>query len=218
MATFGYPVSHEFLFLGLPLQIFQRHALQVTPDRRVRPINLLDPDLLPLTSINYSTIPSHDPAVALAAPQPNAPDYGRLVQNYLLASVPDRWDNQPVNFLQAYLRAAPASAHGSLRYLLALEIWGFPTSKPARDPNNSNFIYQRFQRGILQYNATEGTTQGILLADALKTVLLNTTPGDITYQMRTSRFFNQYCPRSQPGWLCRPAAMPGSDLTGAFEP
>ncbi len=31
--------------------------------------------------------------------------------------------------------------------LLDLEIWGAPISRPVADPNNSNFVYKRFQRG-----------------------------------------------------------------------
>ena len=34
----------------------------------------------------------------------------------------------------------------SLLPLLNLELWGAPTSEPARDPKNNNFVYQRFQR------------------------------------------------------------------------
>jgi hypothetical protein len=45
-----------------------------------------------------------------------------------------------------------------------LEVWGVPTSQPAVDPHNTKFVYQRFQRGILHYDQTAGSTQGILLA------------------------------------------------------
>ena len=55
--------------------------------------------------------------------------------------------------------------------LINLEIWGLPTSKPVRDERNHNFVYQRLQRGILHYDATTGTTQGILLGDAWKLAL-----------------------------------------------
>jgi hypothetical protein len=71
VATFGYPSSNVFTLLGFPVQIFQRHVLQVAPDG-VRPMNLLDPDVLPVNQINFATFPAHDPAVATAAPGPGA--------------------------------------------------------------------------------------------------------------------------------------------------
>jgi hypothetical protein len=213
--TFGYPVSRTFWLLGLPVQIFQRQALQIWPDGSVHPLNLLDPELMPVTSINFSTFPAHDPAVAQAAPKPETPNYGQAVQHYLQANVPDSWNSVPVQFLQTYLGAAPGNA-GNLRFLLALEVWGFPTSQPMADPNNPNFIYQRFQRGILHYDATTHVTRGILLADALKSVLLGQGPADLQLQMQGSRFFKQYCP-GQPRALCRPDVLPNTNLTFAFE-
>lgn len=215
--TFGYPVSRRFSLRGFDVQIFQRHVLQAWPgpDRSIHPLNLLDPDWLPITTLNYSTFPAHDPAVAMAAPQPNTPNYGQAVAAYLQASVPDTWDGKPVHFLQTYLAAAPANTGGA-RPLYALEVWGFPTSTPAPDPHNPNFIYQRFQRGILQYDATTGTTHGILLADALKDVLLGQGPADLQQQLHGSPFFRQYCP-NHPGWICRPDDLPKTNLSFAFE-
>jgi len=35
---------------------------------------------------------------------------------------------------------------------------GVPTSAPAADPANPQFVYQRFQNGVLFYNAAEGST------------------------------------------------------------
>ena len=214
--VFGYPVSRTFRLLGFPVQIFQRQVLQVWPDGSVHPLNLLDPGLLQVTTINYSTFPAHDPGVANAAPKPDQPNYGQAVQQYLQASVLDGWDGQPVQFLQAYLSAAPADT-GSLRSLLALEVWGFPTSQPVADPNNAHFIYQRFQRGILHYDATTGVTRGALLADNFKSVLIGQGYADLMGQMHDSRFYQQYCP-GQPGYLCRPSQLPDTDLSFAFEP
>src|SRR5207248_4786418 len=71
--------------------------------------------------------------------------------------------------------------------LLALEIWGAPTSKPAYDPSNSNFIYQRFQRGIMHYDKSCGCTQGLLLADYLKALLTGQNlPADLAAQAASS--------------------------------
>ncbi|MDQ4078532.1 MAG: PQQ-dependent sugar dehydrogenase [Chloroflexota bacterium] len=167
--TFGYPVSERFMFRGFPVQVFQRHVLQASGDQ-ARPLNLLDPDLMPVIQLNGSTFPIHRSAIAEQAPSPGTPNYGMAVQEYLERMVPNVWEGLQVDFLNYYLSAAPATA-GGLRPLVALEVWGFPTSEPARDPNNHNFIYQRFQRGIMHHDATSGVTRGILLGDAFKKVL-----------------------------------------------
>jgi hypothetical protein len=96
-----------------------------------------------------------------------------------------------------------------------LNIWGAPTSQPAPDPNNPNFIYQRFQRGITQFINGSGTFS-ILLADYLKAIITNqNVPPDLAAESAESNFSNQYCP-GQPLWLCRPSELPATDLTFAF--
>ena len=215
--SFGYPASRTFRLLGFPVQVFQRHVLQVWPDGSVHPLNLLDPDVMPVTSVNFSRFPAHDPAVAGAAPPPDTPAYGAAVLAHLRATVPDTFQGQPVNFLQTYLAAAPG-AQGGQAALVALELWGFPTSLPAADPTNAGFVYQRFQRGILHYDATTGATRGMLLADTLKAVLTGrNVPRDVELELQSTRFRRQYCP-SFAGWLCRPADLPATDLRLAFEP
>src|SRR5436190_16076943 len=58
--TFGYPVSRQFTLLGLPVQLFQRAALQQQQDGSVGVLNLLDPGLMPYTRFNGSTFPAPD--------------------------------------------------------------------------------------------------------------------------------------------------------------
>ncbi len=164
--TFGYPVSALTSYDGFPVQIFQRHVLQKS-GTQARPLNLLDPEVMPINSYGGLTFPAYSEAVARGAPAPDAPDYGSAVQRHIDAAVPNSWQGARVGFHDYFLSAASASS-GSLRPLLALEVWGFPTSEPARDPNNNNFIYQRFQRGIMHFDATSGVTRGILLGDAFK--------------------------------------------------
>jgi hypothetical protein len=100
---------------------------------------------------------------------------------------------------------------------LALEIWGLPTSRPAFDPTNRDFVYQRFQRGILHYDRGCDCTQGLLLGDWFKQVLLGGLPADLAQQMAGSRFYAQYAPTA-PAGLARPAELPGTFLAGAFGP
>ena len=166
VSTFGYPVSETFTFREVPVQIFQRHVLEMVGSQ-ARPLNLLDPDVMPINEFGGLTFPPYDANVAKEAPAPNTPNYGVAVQQHLERTVSNRWQSESVGFLDYYLSAAPADA-GGLRTLLALEVWGFPTSNPGADPNNGNFIYQRFQRGIMHYDATSNVTRGILLGDAFK--------------------------------------------------
>jgi hypothetical protein len=103
--------------------------------------------------------------------------------------------------------------------LIALEVWGFPTSSPAFDPGNRQFVYQRFQRGIMHYDHATRTTGGLLLGDWLKAVITGEgLPPDLAAQMEGSRFVRQYCPTNPPLALCRPDDLPHSNLSGAFEP
>jgi len=102
--------------------------------------------------------------------------------------------------------------------LLNLEIWGLPTSNPAPDPGNGGFIYQRFQRGIMHFRAEASVTEGILVGEYFKSVITGKNlPPDLAADMQGSRYFNQYSP-STVNWLSRPGELPGTDLTGAFEP
>jgi hypothetical protein len=85
------------------------------------------------------------------------------------------------------------------------------------DPNNNNFIYQRFQRGIMHYDKNCGCTQGLLLADYFKAVITGKNlPADLAAQVQGSKYFQQYAP-GQPGSLARPKDLPGSDLSSAFD-
>src|SRR6476661_5643136 len=52
VATFGYPVSRDFLFQGCTSQFFQRLVLQQCGTQGVATMNLLDDGLLPYTHMN----------------------------------------------------------------------------------------------------------------------------------------------------------------------
>ncbi|HEX2986821.1 MAG TPA: hypothetical protein VHS06_01430, partial [Chloroflexota bacterium] len=101
--------------------------------------------------------------------------------------------------------------------LINLEIWGLPTSKPTMDPANSNFVYLRFQRGIMHFDRTTGLTQGILLADYMKSLITGQNlPGDLAAEANTSALYLQYN-NSYIGGLNRPSALPGTNMFAAFE-
>jgi hypothetical protein len=222
--TFGYPISREFDLLGSRVQLFQRQALQLGPDGNARPLNLLDPELLPYTRINGSTFPGVDPALKAATPAPSDPEYATRIVAFIRANAPDVWQGRPVNFGRTFfgtIGCADAFPNEPCREellpLLNLEAWGAPLSAPQADPANHGFVYQRFQRGILHYDAATGRTQGILLGDYLKALLTGQgLPPDLEQQARGSPYLRQYDPASEWG-LARPEQLLQSDLRGAFE-
>jgi hypothetical protein len=203
LSTFGYPVSRTMTFLGCPVQMFQRQIIQVCGGQGAGLINMLDPEIFGYTQVNGSTFPAADPTLKANTPPVSSPTYSVDIANFVATNVPDSFNGQPVNFGQTF------------NSLGGLTIWGAPISAPQPDPANGNFIYQRFQRGIMHYTVGSGT-QSILLADYLKAILtLQNLPTDLEQQARETRFYNQYCPGSTL-WLCRPNDLPGTDLTFAF--
>jgi hypothetical protein len=202
-SAFGFPVSRMMTFLGCPVQMFQRHIIQVCQGQGAALINLLDPEIFPYTQVNGSTFPGPDTTIKNNTPQVGSPTYATDIVNFVNSVVPDTFNGQPVNFLQTF------------NALGGLTIWGAPISNPAPEPTNSNFIYQRFQRGIMHFIAGQGT-QSILLADYLKAIMMNqNVPPDLLAQSRETRYFNQYCP-GKTAWMCRPNDLPATDLTFAF--
>jgi N-acetylmuramoyl-L-alanine amidase len=225
LRSFGYPVSNVFLLYGMKVQIFQRQIMQLRPDGGVQTMNLLDEGLLPYTHLNGSSFPAPDPAVISQSPKPDAPDYLEQTLTFVRTMAPDTFDGEPVNFSKtffssvtaqdAYPNGVPAGGDGLVPYF-NLEIWGLPTSKPAHDPNNPSFIYQRFQRGIMHYDKGCACTQGLLLADYVKALMTGRNlPADLAEQAKASKLLSQFKPGA-PQSLARPADLPGSDLSNSF--
>ena len=91
------------------------------------------------------TIPASDPALAFITPTPDQPNYSARLDAFLAATVPDQFAGQPVGFLSTLNDTG-------------VDVLGLPTSAPKADPNNPQFIYQRFQNGVLFFNGPDGTT------------------------------------------------------------
>jgi hypothetical protein len=185
------------------VQFFQRQIIQVCPSQGPALINMLDPDIFPYTEVNGSHFPPPDANLKNSTPPVSAPNYAEDISAFVAANVPDQAFGQPVNFFQTF------------NTLGGLNIWGAPISAPMPDPGNANFIYQRFQRGIMHYINGTGT-ESVLLADYLKAIITNqNVPADLLAQSRESRFFDQYCPGANL-WLCRPNVLSGTDLSFGF--
>jgi hypothetical protein len=97
------------------------------------------------------SVPQADPALMFVAPTPDQPNYDARLQAFVEITVPDTWNGMPVQFLSTLNDIGP-------------DVLGVPTSAPKADPNNPNFVYQRFQNGLLFYNATDDTTSVLPLA------------------------------------------------------
>ncbi|MCC7372726.1 MAG: N-acetylmuramoyl-L-alanine amidase [Chloroflexi bacterium] len=220
--TFGYPVSNPFTLQGFRIQIFQRAVLQLQPTGSVGILNVLD-DILPYTAINGSQFPAADPSVIGKQPKVGEAGYHERALQFVRDNAPDEWQGQKVNFYQTFIgsvRADDAFPNGGVNPGLLqgfnLEIWGLPTSKPTADPTNANFVYQRFQRGIMHYDAGCKCTQGLLLADYVKSLLtLRNLPPDLAAQAVMNPLYGQVDPLKA-GWVRRPGELPASDLTDSF--
>ncbi|HEX2987837.1 MAG TPA: glycosyl hydrolase, partial [Chloroflexota bacterium] len=223
--SLGYPISRQFTLRGYQVQLFQRGVLQLMPDGSVSSMNLLGEELLPYSSFNGSLVPSPQRQLMDSAPSPADPDYAGKAVAFVQAYAPDQWEGLPVNFGRTFMStvryedAFPAGdGNPTLLPLLNLEMWGLPTSEPARDPNNGNFVYQRFQRGIMQFDATTGTTQGLLLGDYLKAIMTGQgLPADIAARAVSNPLYGQYDAANHRGPL-HPELLSATNLDGAFQP
>jgi hypothetical protein len=216
--VFGFPVSRPFVLLGCRVQIFQRQVAQKCAGQDVALMNLLDPDIFPYERVNGSSLPPPDPSLKSSTPTVGSPDYGSDIVGFVRSNAPDTFEGQTVAFSKTFFGLISAAVSGSDNPLINLEVWGAPISPPRRDPTNSNFVYQRFQRGVMHFDATTGRTEGLLLADYLKAILRGKDlPSDLAQAAKNSKYFGQYCVGST-HWVCRAVDLPATDLTFAFEP
>lgn len=224
LRTFGYPVSREFTLLGTQVQFFQRRVLQLQPDGSVGQLNLFDQGLMPYTSINFTTIPAFDPNLTSRAPSPGSANYATAVLDFVKNNTADIWQNMRVNFYQTFANSVSVNeafpnggGNAGLMSLISLEMWGIPTAGEAMDPNNHNFVYKRFQRGVMHYDKATGLTQGLLLADYFKRIITGgDIPADLDAEARTSPFYKQYN-NANPNGLNRPELLPNTNMKNAFE-
>ena len=218
VGTFGYPISNVFTLYGFDVQLFQRQGIQIAPDGAPRGLNILQAPYLEYRRFGGLTTPAIDDRIAAAAPRVGAPGYTQAVRAFVREHVLNAWQEHDVGFLREFLAAAPTGIPTHLRELAALEIWGLPLSRPMPDPANANFIYQRFQRGVMHYAAASGATGGLLLGDHLKSLMsgdrLSTSLAEAAAE---NPLLRQYAP-GLPLGARRPAAIPGTDLTQAFRP
>jgi hypothetical protein len=223
LRTFGYPVSRKFRLLGSEVQIFQRRIMQRQANGSVGLLNVLDQDYMPYNSFNNATVPPFDAALVGTAPAPGSASYGTAILDYVRRVAPDQWMGYATNFQRTFTGSVTAAevfagrpGNAGLLPGFQLELWGAPTSAPRVDPNNQNFVFQRWQRGVMHHDRGTGLTQALLLADYFKAILTGQNlPADVANAARGGRFLQQYAP-GQPGSVARPGDLPNTDMTNAF--
>ncbi len=216
--SFGFPISNVFTLYGFEVQFFQRQVVQIGSDGSPRGLNILQAPYLDYRRFGGLTIPAVDRDLIADAPTVGSQGYPGAVRAFIRERVPDRWRDHDVGFLREFLAAAPAETPARLRELAALEIWGLPLSLPQPDPANSSFIYQRFQRGVMHFDASSGATGGLLLGDHLKSLITGDgLSASLAADAAANPLLRQYAP-GRPLDARRPAAIPGTDLTQAFRP
>lgn len=218
---FGFPVSRTFIFLGCTAQIFQRQIAQVCEGTGARLMNVLD-DLFPYTQVNFARFPDVNQDTKNATPGIGEPNYDTRIIQFVRDHAPDTFSGMNVRFGSTFFSLITAEMIGSndpgIVTITNLEVWGAPISPPMFDPGNGDFVYQRFQRGIMHHIGSQNSTRAVLLADYVKQLMRDSDelPIDLREQAQNDRLFHQYCPGS-PQWVCRPDVLPATDLTFAFE-
>ena len=227
VAALGNPISNPMRLSGNRVQLFQRQAIEVHADGSVGTLNLVDGDFLPVTAIGGPGL-APDPALVARVPAGGAPSDVQMAAKYLDATAPNDWNGMPVRFGATFrsmvrcpdLVGIAACDNGTL-LSAATDLWGLPTASPVLDPHSPDFVYLRFQRGVMVHSRKAGETQWLLLGELFKQVLLGRPlPPEILSQITSSsvyaRYYAQYDPQARDG-VARPTELPNTSLAGAFQ-
>ena len=225
--TLGKPLSQDFQLVGRRVQIFEQQVLEQRQDGSVQALDLLS-DALPLTHAAGETFPTADPDMLSGTPPLEAASYhaqalAAIDDGLLDWAAPDDFNGIPVSFGSTFRNTVgcndlPTGQPCDDRRLLsgALDVWGLPVSAPTVDPGNSDLVYLRFQRGIMQYSQSTGQTQAVPLGSWFKRVLIGTDlPDDLLSDVLGSRYFAQYAP-TLPLGVARASDLPATSLAVAF--
>jgi hypothetical protein len=212
----GYPVSRTFRLLGRPTQIFQRGMLQIAPEGHAYIVSMFQDELLfPFDSINGSVFPKYDITLVEQSPLAGSENYDLNIIAFLRQWVPDEYNGQPVKFLDTYQNSVRDET-GDMRLLANLPVWGIATSHPQPDPNNPRVVYQRFERGMMVYEAGCRCTRILPVGDLFKSVMTGESmPADFESQRPDNPFLRQYDMETHAGPF-RKDQLPDTDLTYAF--
>ncbi len=236
--TFGQPISRLFTLGGTQMQLFERGLLQVNEQGHVAVANLLEEPFLPFNAYGDFWLPDPDGEVLANAPDPALPNFGDASQEFVRVYAAEDFDNNPTRFYTTFLgtvlfREAFFDGRGdpSLVPGFSLEIWGLPTTtanylvlRYEPDPDGGPdvpvvdraIVVQRFQRGIMRYDAASQRTAGIPLGVYLRAVMTGEALPDLAQvAAETTPLWALYNPEAV-AWVDRPDDVPDTNLVLAF--
>jgi hypothetical protein len=227
VAAVGFPISGAITLLGSRVQIFQRGAIEERPDGSVGMLDLVDGNFLPLSAIGGAGM-APDPVVVAKIPAAGPRSYSQLASALLDSSAPNDWNGMSVRFGATYRSMVKCTdlvgvkpCDGGVLFSTTNDVFGLPTGRPIVDPHNQDFVYLRFQRGVMVYSHAANRTQWLLLGELFKQILQGKPlPQELLAQIKSSptysRFYAQYDPNARDS-IARPSELPRTTLGGAFE-
>ena len=239
----GAPISRQFTLLGSTVQLFERGMLRIGPEGGVAAANLLESPFLPYDSLGDIRLPGATQGLIDSAPDPAAPDFGSLSQEFVRLNAPEDFDRNRARFYTTFLstvlfRDAFFDGRGDPNLVpgFSLEIWGLPTSPPgyqvigtelvvgadgvlrAVDSVDSGVVLLRFQRGVMRHSTAEGSTAAVALGRYLRAVLIGQADNaELVAIASSSPLWAQYNAEAV-DWVDRPDQLPDTNLVLAFEP
>jgi hypothetical protein len=239
--TFGPPISRQFMLSGIQMQLFAKALLQVDAEGRVSAANLLESPFLPYDALGDLQLPPAEPGVIAAAPDPALPNFAEATQDFVWVVAAEGYDGNPTRFYSTFLttvlfREAFFDGNGDPNLIpgFALEIWGLPTSGasyhiigyepgPPEGPElvpifDRNIVMQRFQKGVMRYEAPDRRTAGVPLGIYVRALILGEALPDLaTAADGSTPLWAQYNPEAS-AFIDRPEELPDSDFSFLFEP
>jgi hypothetical protein len=245
--TFGAPISRQFVLMGRQVQLFEKAMLTVDEAGTVASVNLLEPPFLPYDWFGDLRLPPVDEELLAAGPDPAAPDFADLEQEFVRAAAAETWEEKPTRFYSTFLATVLYSdafflgpGDPGLLPGFDLEIWGRPQSQPSYNvigyelipdagPDGDDLlepvleetvVLLRFQRGVMRYDHATGATSGIPLGHYLRAILTGAVSEPEFAELASwSPLWEQYNTDGDPAtWLSRPEELPDTNLQFAFEP
>ena len=159
VTTFGYPVSRDFPFMGCTSQFFQRLIMQQCGTQGVEHAEPARRRPAALHPHQRQHLPRATRTRRSTPPRPRRPirTTATSIQDFVRANTVDTFDGQPVNFQKTFFSTITPEIGQQQRPehpgpARPGDLGRADQQAGAYDPTNNNFIYQRFQRGIMHYD------------------------------------------------------------------
>jgi hypothetical protein len=226
--VFGYPMSRPIRLHGLKVQIFQNRALERLPDGNVVSLNLLGPDFLPYrTNLLSSPLADDSYVLHVMSPLRDEPNIGLRSWSFVKSHTSDVSDQgAPLEFQSTYFGTVTCQdtyfdrdcPEITMRFL-NFDLWGYPLSDPAPDPNQQNVIYQVFERGILRVDTTAHTMLSLAVGQIWNDLITGEQLSpELNTEAADSVFWHQYNNMNVEDGLRWPDDLNDSSFVSGFAP